>query len=55
MVMLGGFGAVGGAILSDLLHLTWMQTPFFFLGGTIGLLLGSGAFGEVGDIMNLFG
>ena len=54
MVMGFGFGAVGGAILADTLHLGWMQTPFFFIGGIIGAVICSGAFGEVGDVMDIF-
>ena len=49
-----GFGGVGGAVLADFLHMTWMATPMFLLGGVIGAVLCSGMFGEVGDLTNLF-
>jgi len=43
-----GFGAVGGAILADLLNLAMFETVFFFLGGLAGAIIASGYFGDLG-------
>lgn len=49
-----GFGAVAGAMLADLLHITWLATPLFFLCGAAGAAVCSGAFGDAVDIGSLF-
>ena len=55
-VILGfGFGGVAGAIIADMTHMTFLQTPMFILFGIAGAALMSGAFGDVGDIMDLWG
>jgi len=54
-IILGfGFGGAGGAIVADMIGMSWMSTPLFFFGGIVGAALCSGAFGEVGDITDLF-
>ena len=45
-----GFGAVAGTIAANLIGVSYLQTPFFMLGGIFGAVLCSGAFGSI-DIM----
>ena len=54
MALGGGFGAVAGVIIAQFIGLPFFETTFFFLGGVLGAALSSGAFGDVGDVNELF-
>jgi hypothetical protein len=53
IAMFAAFGAGGGAILSDFLHVPFLTLPLMLVGGGIGVAAATGLLGDVGDVTSI--
>ena len=53
IAMFAAFGAGGGAIAADFLHIPFLAIPLMLVGGGVGVAAATGMLGDVGDVTGL--